>query len=73
MTLGTGSNQSPVVNRGTIVLNASGSGNTSGGSAQIDGAELDNYGTLDATVSDSNYTTTLLSPLVNENGRRRST
>lgn len=68
MTLGTGSNPPAVVNRGTIVLNASGSGNTSGGSAQLDGAELDNYGTLDATVSDTNYTTTILSPLVNESG-----
>ncbi len=68
MTLGTGSNPPPVVNRGTIVLNASGSGNTSGGSAQVDGAELDNYGTVDASVSDPSYTTTILSPLVNETG-----
>ena len=68
MTLGTGSNPPPVVNRGTIVLNASGTGNISGGSAQVGGAELDNYGTLDATVSDPNYRTTILSPLVNEAG-----
>ena len=66
MTLGTGSNYSPVVNRGTIVLNASGTGNTSGGSAQINGAELENYGTLDASVSDSSYSTSVVSPLVNE-------
>ena len=65
--LGTATSQT-VVNHGTIVLNASGSGNTSGGSAQLDGATLDNFGTLDATVTDTNYTTTLLSPLINEKG-----
>ncbi|HEX3615202.1 MAG TPA: hypothetical protein VHU61_01605, partial [Solirubrobacteraceae bacterium] len=68
MTLGTGSNPPPVVNHGTIVLNASGSGKTSGGSAQIQGAELDNYGTFDSTITDSNFTTTLSTPLVNEAG-----
>jgi hypothetical protein len=65
--LGTATNQT-VVNHGTIVLNASGSGTASGGSAQLDGGTLDNFGTLDATVSDTNYSTTILSPLVNESG-----
>jgi fibronectin-binding autotransporter adhesin len=68
LTLGSGPNPPAVVNHGTIVLNASGNGNTSGGSAQLDGAELDNYGTVNATVSDPDYTTTILSPLVNESG-----
>lgn len=69
MSLGTGSSAPPVVNHGTIVMNASGSGKTSGGSAQIDGvAELDNYGTLDSTITDPNFSTTLSIPLVNESG-----
>jgi hypothetical protein len=68
MTLGSGSNPPAVANHGTIVLNASGTGNTSGGSAQILGAELDNYGTLDSTITDSSFSTTLSSPLVNEAG-----
>jgi hypothetical protein len=67
MTLG--STASPTVtNHGTIVLSASGSGNTTGGSAQITGGTLDNFGTLNATVSDTNYTTAVLSPLINEKG-----
>jgi hypothetical protein len=68
MTLGSGSNPPAVANHGTIVLNASGTGNTSGGSAQILGAELDNYGTLDSTITDSSFSTTLSTPLVNETG-----
>jgi hypothetical protein len=69
MSLGTGSNPPPVVNHGTIVLNASGTGKTSGGSAQVDGvAELDNYGTFDATITDPSFSTTLSIPLVNETG-----
>jgi hypothetical protein len=68
MGLGTSSNPAAVINRGTIVLNASGSGKTSGGSAQILGSELDNYGTLDATITDPSFSTTLSSPLVNESG-----
>jgi hypothetical protein len=67
--MGLGSTAAPtVVNHGTIVLSASGTGNTTGGSAQIDGGTLDNFGTLDATITDRNYTTMVLSPLVNEKG-----
>ncbi len=67
--LGLGASTSQtVVNNGTIVLSASGSGTSSGGSAQLDGGTLDNHGTVDATVTDSNYSTTILSPLINESG-----
>lgn len=65
--LGT-SNSDTVVNDGTLVLNASGSGTSSGGNAQIDGGTLDNHGTLDATVTDPSFANSILSPLINEPG-----
>lgn len=67
--IGPGSSSAPVINRGTIVLDAPGSGTTSGGSAAlVNSAPLENFGTLVSTVEDTNYTNSIQSPVTNEPG-----
>jgi hypothetical protein len=68
LSLGNSKSPGPVINDGTLVLNAPGSGTTSGGGAQVQGSELDNHGTLDATVTDTKFAATVSVPLVNEAG-----
>jgi hypothetical protein len=68
LTLGTGSNPPAVVNDGTLVLDAQGSGTSTGGGADLQGAELDNHATVNSTVTDTSYVNALSTALVNEAG-----
>jgi len=65
LNLGTSSDPAPVVNDGTIDLEAP----AGGGDAIIQGSELENHGTLNSTVSGAlPLANQLLVPLVNESG-----
>jgi hypothetical protein len=65
LTLGAGNNPPAVVNDGTLILDAPA---TNGSDAIIQGAGLDNRGTLDSTVANTTLANQLLVPLVNEAG-----
>ena len=64
LTLGTGTNQPAVVNDGTLILDAPGGGSD----GILRGAELDNHGTLDSTITGAKLANQLLVALANEAG-----
>jgi hypothetical protein len=67
-TVSLGGGTAPVTNRGDLVLEAPGSGTTSGGTTHLTGGGLINYGRLLATVDDPSWSNYLQVPLANEPG-----
>jgi hypothetical protein len=63
--LNANSNTAPVTNNGTLVLDAPGSGSTSGGNAYLTNGTLDNNGTFVSQVEDSNWSNTLQANILN--------
>lgn len=57
-----------VINHGTLLLDAPGSGTTTGGISTLTYGTLDNYGTVESTVEDSNYHNEMQVALNNEPG-----
>ncbi len=57
-----------VTNDGTLVLDAPGSGTTTGGVSTLTYGTVDNYGTVESTVEDSNYHNEMQVALNNEAG-----
>ena len=57
-----------VTNDGTLILDAPGSGTTTGGVSTLTYGTVDNYGTVESTVEDSNYHNEMQVALNNEAG-----
>lgn len=58
-------NTAPVTNDGTLVLDAPGSGSTSGGNTYLTNGTVDNNGTVVAQVEDTNWENILQASIVN--------
>jgi hypothetical protein len=65
LALNANSNSAPVTNNGTLVLDAPGSGSSSGGNTYLTNGTLDNNGTFVSQVEDSAWNNTLQASIVN--------
>jgi hypothetical protein len=65
LALNANSSTAPVTNNGTLVLDAPGSGSTSGGNTYLTNGTLDNNGTFVSQVEDSNWGNILQANIVN--------
>jgi hypothetical protein len=67
-TVSLGNGTAPVINRGDLILEAPGSGTSSGGATHLTGGALLNYGRIVTTVEDPSWANYLQVPLTNETG-----
>jgi hypothetical protein len=68
LALNANSSSAPVTNNGTLVLDAPGTGSTSGGNTYLTNGTLDNNGTFVSQVEDSNWGNVLQANIVNGTG-----